>query len=234
MLQTAAAAGKRMGYPMYILPAGLLLCSLLLLLHSQLQVHGQLRAAHEELADIKSAVAKAAAHGHGTHGPFSHLQDSSSSSDAAACSHNNELMQQLVGLVQDQQMLLDALPKRHKQLSNKVQQLADRAKSLLSLAEASSSDAAAAAAGSSNAVASTTGVMHLPDSQQEFVGCSTSNSTNITTAAAAAAATLPGTLCLDMTELLGMNQYFAGITWEPKVRKGAAASGLCWGHSWEQ
>jgi hypothetical protein len=36
-------------------------------------------------------------------------------------------------------------------------------------------------------------------------------------AANSTAAVPPGTLCIDLVEFLGLHQFLAGITWEPKV-----------------
>ena len=209
---------------MYVLPAALLLCSLLLLLHSQHHVHDQLRAAHQDLEDLKHAVSGSAGHAaHGTRGP-SHLWASSSSSSSSSSSglqeqNKDELVQQLMVLVQEQQKVLNSLPKRNRQLSNRAQEFADKANSILAPLQAMySSDAAAmqhhrpTSGASVSAVGGSSVGVSPVQSQQGFASLKLGSN--------ATAAAPPGTLCLDLTEFLGINQYFAGITWEPKVSEG--------------
>jgi hypothetical protein len=218
MLLSAVAAGRRM-HPMYVLPAALLLCSLLLLLHSQHHVHDQLRAAHQDLEDLKHAVSGSAGHAaHDTRGP-SHLWASSSSSSSSAGSQErqkDELVQQLMVLVQEQQKVLSSLPKRNKQLTNRAQELADKANSILAPLQSTYSGNTAAMqharptiGASVSAVGGSSAGLLPVQSQQGFGGLNLGSNTT--------AAAPPGTLCLDLTEFLGINQYFAGITWEPKV-----------------
>jgi hypothetical protein len=199
----AAAVGRKL-HPVHVLAAALLLCCLSLLLHGQLQVHSQLRAAHKELAEIKYAVG---ASGHGSSINSGHTVLASSSSSAtsssgtasSAVTHNSStLVDQLAALVRKQQKLLNSLPRgRNKELLDHVQQLSQEATSLL--------DSAAAAAAAAAASSSGSGDVPL-------------QSVHLNASLNAAAAGAPGTLCLDITELLGLHQFMAGITWEPKVR----------------
>lgn len=218
MIQTVAslaAAGRRL-HPVHVLAAAATLCFLSLLLHGQLQLHSQLRAAHKELADIKHALSST---GHIHHGSTSVDGSSSSSSSlvlAEAGRHSSAVLQPLVQLVRKQQQLLNSLPRgRNPQLLKRVQQLSADADSALAPAVALLQSTNASALFAAAAVLQHTRPPHAHS--LSAAAAAGDSGGNTSTAAAAATAAKPGTLSLDLTELLGLPQFLSGITWEPKV-----------------
>lgn len=196
---------------MHVLAVALLLCSLSLLLHGQLQVHSQLRAANTELQQIKDALA--ALGSAEVNAADIHRRWNSSSSVHHCNLHSSGVLHRLVHIVRKQQNLITSIDSiqgiRNKQLQHRAQQLSEEVSGLLGLAHGNGSAAVqhtrALPAGEAGSAA--TGII---SSNSPSVRCSSQQDTNST-------AVPPGTLCLDLTELLGLPQFLSGITWEPKV-----------------
>jgi hypothetical protein len=205
----------------HVLAAALLLCCLSLLLHSQLQVHSQLAAANRELTDIKNALASAAYGPTDTPGPLWH-QNSSRNGVYGQHQHSSVLLHQIVQLTRKQQKLLNSLPRgRNKPLLHRVQQLSDEADSVLApvlSALGSSNGTVTAAMQHKRPIHATAASRSGRTAASGIFSDLQAQQGNNLSANATAAAPPPGTLCIDLVEFLGLHQFLAGITWEPKVR----------------
>jgi len=210
MLHSAASAAGRRLHPVHVLAVALLLCSLSLLLHGQLQVHSQLRAANNELQQIKDALA-ALGNAEVNAADIHHRWNSSSIHQSNL--HSSGVLHRLVHIVRQQQNLITSIDSiqgiRNKQLQHRAQQLSEEVSGLLGLTHGNGSTAVqhTRALPAAEAAPAATGIT---SSNSSSVRCSSQQDTNST-------AVPPGTLCLDLTELLGLPQFLSGITWEPKV-----------------
>jgi hypothetical protein len=231
MLRTAASLGRL--HPCQVLAlAGALVC-VSFVLHGQWQTHSQLAAARAELRELRLLVAHgSSSSSSGATHEAGMWQPASSSSKKAA---DTQALQQLIGVVQAQQQLLSS----HAPGSNQHQHLqedADRLiKQLLAGPPGVASQKQPVSVSARRPASSATtnkqqhhtadAYHHQQEQEQESPFWQTQlqlrerQAGALANNASSSSSMPPGTLCLDMTELLGLPKFMTGITWEPKVRR---------------
>lgn len=226
------AASARRLHPLQVLALALGLAAASFVLHSQVQVHSQLAAAQQELADIKGLVAPHQ-QAHGAWRAHHHTRSSSSgsspdgSSSRSIGSRHAWAVHQLIDIVRTQQRLLrDMLGPDHATLQQSTEEL-------ISTILAEEGGGAGDAPGQPSSTQQQQQEQQLPSGPTELAGLQGDDGGDSNPfwstqqllqpdgparGGLNASSVPPGTLCLDMTRLLGLSKFMSGITWEPKVR----------------